>query len=211
MKYYKKLRLVARKTRTKFRSIATGPTISLPSKFMMLPIEIRQKILLQTYNCDYIGHNSFIDFMLLRKQHIHNWSINLRKVHPDIDAEMGFVEQTWENRLTEIQDELWLEFNYVWNHLLFKENEDLTPQQIQWVMSYRRTFVELGARADRLLWEADHHVLKHVRRVPGLRRHIGVDERKKALERYEIMYLEIGWHVVNGGYGDTSSFSSSGL
>lgn len=215
IKYSKKLwKLAKPKARKHQHNPTKGPIFKLPPSFMMLPRELRQQILLGTYDLDNyrdlepLHPNPFHDFMYLRAQHIGAWALNLRKVHPEIDLDMDFVNKTWQDQLHQLQARMTDEFNYVWDNLLFEDYDQLTPQQIVWVQRYRHFFVEMGVMADKVWWEATHPILKHVRKIPGLRRHIGVDTRSRMVWKHKHCYMSIAWHVMNGTPDDDEFWDS---
>lgn len=186
----------------------------LPPSLMTLPRELRQQILLGTYDLDNyelfepLHRNRFHDFMALRAQHLGAWTLNLRKVHPDIDLDMDFVTKTWEAQLHKIQDELTTEFNWVWDHVLFESYAEMTPRQIIWCQEYRRMFMELGCMSEKLWWESYHPVKKYLRRIPGLRSRVGVDTRSKTAYKYIHGYLDIAWYIMNGTPDEYYSWTS---
>lgn len=200
---FQKLRHIANKARPKPK--LKPQALPSATTLMTLPLELRQLILLHTYSdLEFLNQNRYIDGMLMRRKHLESWILALRKVHPEIDAEMDFVAEIWRGYLKEVQDNMRAEFQYIWKNLIWKDEDDLTPQQVRWARDYRRQMMELGARVWRLSWDSKHPVLKRVRKILGLRRWIGFDDRAKMLWRHEWWFLEVAWVIMDGSIDNSS-------
>lgn len=216
VKYCKKWwRTIKSKAKKRGNELTEKPAIKLPATLMTLPRELRQQILFDTYDLDDpkntkpLHSNPFHDFMSLRADHIRAWALKLRKVHPEIDLDMDFVNKAWEIQLHKIQAQMTDEFNYVWDNILFESYVELTHAQIIACQEYRKMFVEMGVLADKLWWEGNHPVMKYVRKIPGLRKRIGVDTRSRKVWRHMDTYVHVAWHVMNGIYEDSFWLNSS--
>lgn len=108
-------------------------------------------------------------------------------------------------RLLEVQGVLKDEFKFVWEHLMWEDEDDLTPQQVSWARIYRYEWMGLGARAKKLDWEKEHPILEYVRKLPGLRRRIGVDDRPRMLWKHGICYLRFALAIMDGQGDDYST------
>ncbi|TLD37402.1 hypothetical protein E2P81_ATG04214 [Venturia nashicola] len=216
IKYSKMLwKMVKSKAKKHQDKLTEEAIVKLPATLMTIPRELRQQILFSTYELDdpinskALHSNRFHDYMQLRAQHIRIWALKLRKIHPEINLDMDFVQKAWELQLHKIQAQMTDEFNYVWDNILFEPYTQLTMDQILSCQTYRKMFVEMGVLADKLWWEANHPVLKYLRRIPGLRRHIGVDTRTRMVWRHLDTYICVAWHIMNVIYDDSLSYSSS--
>jgi hypothetical protein len=214
---FKKIGRLVDKTRSKLNPKSPPPPSKLPptATLIGLPRELRQQILLSTYKGPYTGHmadldpNRFIDHFLLREQHIKSWTNTLRLMHPIICSDMDWVERQWLKRLKEIQYDMECEMHYVWANILWKDQWDLTPEQIVWAQTYRREYIELGVRAEKMAWESRHGVLKWIRKCWGLRRWIGVDDRSREVEKHTWCYLKLAWEVMIGDEDESAISSTS--
>ncbi|QDS75573.1 hypothetical protein FKW77_005978 [Venturia effusa] len=216
IRYSRKLwQLIRPRAKKHQQEVADDTTIKRSPSLMTLPRELRQQILLDTYdlnnhrNLKPLHYNRFHDFMCLRAQHVEAWSLNLRKVHPEMDRDMDFVTKTWAAQLHKIQGQLTYEFNYVWKNVLFENHAGMTPRQIAWRQQYREMFAEMGFLAHKVYWEANHPVLKYVRKIPGLRRRLGVDTRERMVWKHLHGYLQVAWDIVNDVPDDEDSWSDS--
>lgn len=128
--------------------------------FFKLPRELRQSILLHTYDEDTpLNTNHFIDHFLERKDFIENYTKLLRN-HPDLIEDVDYAKEKWQTsyrkKSAELKKESWL----AWDKLV--QPAATTRRTRRWWPYYAENIEAFGLRLRIIEWEADHPVMKQV-------------------------------------------------
>ncbi|QDS75725.1 hypothetical protein FKW77_008174 [Venturia effusa] len=145
-----------------------APTTNENAHFLTLPRELRQSILLHTYDEDTPLHtNHFIDHFLKRKDSIAHHVKLLRLIHSSLCEDVDYAKKNWQRSYHNKTDDLKKEARRYWK----EEGEMVGPYFLPFGALYLPNssmdpkILKFASRLRTMNWNAKHPILKHFKEL----------------------------------------------
>ncbi|KAE9983234.1 hypothetical protein EG328_010175 [Venturia inaequalis] len=134
-----------------------SPTTKEPAHFLKLPRELRQSILIFTYNEDTpLNTNRFIDHFLERKDFIKSHTKLLQSIHPALSGDVNYAKAKSQRSYNNKADELNKEYQLTWDN----SKSDDFRERASWWLFYSENINAFATRLQTTKWEAKHPIMK---------------------------------------------------
>lgn len=134
-----------------------SPTTKEPAHFLKLPRELRQSILLFTYNEDTpLNTNRFIDHFLEREDFIKSHTKLLQSIHPALSGDVDYAKAKSQRSYNNKTDELKKEYQHA------RDTSRSTGHRgrVSWWLYYSENIEAFALRLQIIKWEAKHPIMK---------------------------------------------------